>query len=108
MFSRRFKEVKKRRGEGINPASQILKINQDNIESVHHPACRTTDIPIQAEYLDAVDRIGKVRRLDHVVLLVAPQSVLRSERGRDLNVAAFRQRVQRVREIAGNRSRMRQ
>src|SRR5690606_21888201 len=54
---------------------------------------------IQTENRDTVHRIDEVRRLDHVVLLVAAQPVLRAERGGDLDVAARGKRVERVREI---------
>jgi hypothetical protein len=54
-----------------------------------------------------VHRIVKVRRFDHVVLLVAAQPVLRAESGRQLH-AGCGQRVQRMREIRGHRGRMRQ
>ena len=49
-----------------------------------------------------------VRRLDHVVLFVAAQAVLRTEGGADLHVAARSQRIQRVRQVSRDRSRMRE
>ena len=53
-------------------------------------------------------RIVEVRRLDHVVLLVAAQAMLRTESGADLHVAACGQRIQRMRQIFRDRSRMRE
>jgi hypothetical protein len=53
-------------------------------------------------------RIVEVRRLDHVVLLVAAQSMLRTEGGGDLQVAAADQRIQRMRQIFRNGSGMRE
>jgi len=40
---------------------------------------------IQAEHGDVVYRIVEIRRLDHVVLLVATQAMLRTERRNDLH-----------------------
>jgi hypothetical protein len=48
-----------------------------------------THLAVQAEHRDAERRIGEVGRLDHVVLLVAAQAVLRAEGGRRLHVAAL-------------------
>ena len=51
-------------------------------------------------------RIDEVGRLDHVVLLVAAQPVLRAERGGEPHVAERRQRVERMHEIARHRGGM--
>ncbi len=53
-------------------------------------------------------RIVEVRRLDHVVLLVATQSMLRPEGGRDPDVAAGGERIERVGQVLRDRRRMRQ
>ena len=45
---------------------------------------------------------------DHVVLLVAAQTVLRAEGGRELQVAAGGQRIERMAEVGRDRSGMRQ
>ncbi len=52
--------------------------------------------------------IVEVRRLDHVVLLVAAQAVLRAEGGGQLHVARRGQRIERMREICRDRRGMRQ
>jgi len=46
-----------------------------------------------------VHRVVEVRRLDHVVLLVAAQAVLGAEGGGQLQVALQRERIERVREV---------
>src|SRR5439155_20470309 len=56
---------------------------------------------------DAVHGIREVRRLDHVVLLVAAKAVLRPERRREPHVATCRERVDRVRQVARHRRGMR-
>ena len=53
-------------------------------------------------------RIVEVRQLDHVVLLVAAQAMLRTERGAELDVAACGQRIERMRQVFRDRSRMRE
>ena len=53
-------------------------------------------------------RIVEIRRLDHVVLLVAAQAMLRTERGGELDVAAGGQRIERMRQVGRDRSRMRE
>ena len=51
-------------------------------------------------------RIVVVRRLDHVVLLVAAQAVLRTESCADLDVAARDKRIERMRQILRDGSRV--
>ena len=55
-----------------------------------------------------MDRIVEVLRLDHVVLLVAAQAMLRTEGGGDLDVAACGQRIERMRQVGRDRSGMRE
>ncbi len=55
-----------------------------------------------------MDRIGEVRRLDHVVLLVAAQTVLRTESGSDVHVTACGQCIERVPQVRRDRSGMRE
>jgi hypothetical protein len=55
-----------------------------------------------------VHGIGEVRRLDHVVLLVAAESVLGPEGGNQLDILGRGKRVKRVNEIARHRRRMRE
>ena len=95
----RFEDIAQRRDERIDPATQILQIDEDHIECIHHRIGRLAHFAIEAEDRDAVHRIVEVRRLDHVVLLVAAQAMLRTEGGADLHVAACRQRIERVRQI---------
>ena len=52
-------------------------------------------------------RIKEIRRFDHVVLLIAAQSVLRSEGGGEPNVGQGGERVETVTPIGRDRGRMR-
>jgi hypothetical protein len=51
-------------------------------------------------------RVAKIRRLDHVVLLVAAQSVLRAESRGDVHAADRAQGVQRMLELGRHRGRV--
>ena len=82
----RFENVTQRRHEGVDPATHVLQVDEQHVEGVHHGRCRPPHIAVQAEDRDPVHGVGEVRRLDHVVLLVAAQSVLGPEGGRKLDV----------------------
>jgi hypothetical protein len=75
---------------------------------IEHVVRRTAHFTVEAEHRDAMHRVAEVRRLDHVVLLVASQPVLRSESGGDVEAPDGAQRVERVFEIRGHGSRVRE
>jgi len=103
-----FENVAQRREEGVDAAAQILQVDQQHVEAVHHRRGRASDFPVQAEHRDVVHRVGEVGRFDHVVLLVPAQPVLRAERRNQLEVPERRERIQRVHQIARHRRRMRE
>ena len=105
---RRFEHVTQRRDERINAAAQVLQIDEDDVACLHHRIRRLAHLAIQTEHRNAVHRIFEIRRLDHVVLLVAAQTMLRAERGGDLDVTASGQRIERMRQVSGDRSGMRE
>ena len=67
--------------EGVDAATEILQIDQQHIKVIHHGRGRSPHRAIQAEHRNAMTRIDKVRRLDHVVLFVAAQAMLGAESG---------------------------
>jgi hypothetical protein len=73
--------IAERGNEGVHAAADVLQIDQQHVERFHHPLARAAHLPVQAVDRDAVCGVGEVGRLDHVVLLVAAQAVLRPERG---------------------------
>ena len=73
--------VPQRGDEGVDAAAEVLQVDQQDIERLHHRVGRPAHFAVEAEHRDAVHRIVEVRRLDHVVLLVAAQAVLRAEGG---------------------------
>ena len=105
-FGRGFEHVAQCGDEGVDAAAQVLQVDQQHVEAVHHGVGGASHLAVQAEYRDAQLRVGEVGRLDHVVLLVAAQTMLGAEGGAQAHVGQRRQRVQRVREVARDRGRM--
>ena len=100
--------VAQRRSEGIDATAEILQVDQQHVERVHHRRGRAAHRAVETEHRDVVHRVDVVGRLDHVVLLVAAQPVLRPESCRQPHVAERRQRIERMREIARDGRRMRE
>ena len=104
----RFQNVAQRSDEGVDPATHVLQIDQQDVDAIEHPGGRAANLSVQTVHRDAVNRIDEVRRLDHVVLLVPAQAVLGTERRDDVQVAERRERVQGMREIPRDRCRVRE
>jgi len=102
----RFEHVAERRHERVDPTSQILKIDQNDVACIQHRVGRFAHCAVQAEHRDAVDRIVEVGRLDHVVLLVAAQAMLRTERSDELDIAAGGERIERMCQVLRHRRRV--
>ena len=100
------KDVQQGRDEGVDAASQILKINQHDVESRHHLPGWTAHFAVKAEYRDVIDRIGEIGRFHHIILLVALQPMLWSEGSGDVDISTSNQRVERMFKSRGHRSRM--
>jgi hypothetical protein len=92
--------VAQRGDEGVDAAAEVLQVHQQHVERVEHRRRRPPHLAVQAEDGNAVHRIVEVRRLDHVVLLVAAQAVLRAEGRGEPQVAERRERVERVLEAS--------
>ncbi len=106
MLRRRLEDIAQRSHEGIDAAAQVLEIDKQHVEAVHHLGRRPADLAVEAEYRDTVGRVGEIRGLDHVVLLVAAQAVLGPEGGCQLDAAGARQGVEAVGQLRGDRRRM--
>src|SRR5262249_14158253 len=94
--------------ERIDATAQILQIDEEHVERVNHRIRRFAHLAIETEDRDAVHRIVEVRRLDHIVLLVAAQSVLWTEGGGHLDVAARGKRIERMCQFFRDGGRMRE
>ena len=108
MFGCGFEHIKQGRDERVYPASKILQIDQYDIESLHRLPGRTANFPIQAEHRNIVDRIHEILGLDHIVLLVAPQTVLRAKGRGQVDLLKRRQGIEAVHKIACHRRGVRQ
>ena len=94
MLRSRFKHVAQGRDKRIDTTTQILQIDEDDVECVHHRISRLAHFSIEAEYRNAMHGIVEVRQLDHIVLFVAAQAMLGTEGRADLEIAACGQRIQ--------------
>src|SRR4029079_314047 len=79
MLSRCFEHIKKCCNEGINPTAEILKVDKKHIEAGDIGRCGTAHIAVQTKNRNPVHRIMKIRRFDHIVLLVAAEPMLRTK-----------------------------
>ena len=104
----RLEHVTQRGDECVDSAPEVLKINEQNVKGIHHLRCRPAYFPVKAEDRDAVHGIGVVLRLDHVVLLVPAQPVLRPECRAQAYVADRRQGIEGMDHVACDGSGVRQ
>ena len=81
---------------------------KQHVEGVHHRRRRPPHRAIEAEHGNAVHRVDEVRRLHHVVLLVAAQPCCGPNAAVRLISSSARERVERMSEVARHRSRMRE
>ena len=89
------KQIEQRCDKGIDPTAKILKVEKEDIGGRHHLASRPAHFAVKAEDGNAISRIGLIRSLDHVVLLVALETVLRTESGGYVDLAAY-QHIERM------------
>ena len=103
---RRLQHIAQGGDEGVDAAAEVLQIDQQHVEAVEHPRRGLAHRAVQAEHRNAERRVDLVRRLHHVVLLVAAQAVLRAEGGGEVNVAAGGKDIQAVLQVGGDRGGM--
>jgi hypothetical protein len=101
-----FEHIQERGDEGVDAATDILQIDQNDVKGRHHLPGRPAHLAIEAEHRHAMDGIGIIGRLDHIVLLVAAHAVLGAEGGAHAHIAERGDRIQRVGEIGSDRRRM--
>ena len=80
-------------GERIDARAHILQVNQETIQAAQHLGRRLPRLTVQAIDRHIERLVATVRRLDHVGLLFAPQSVLRSEHSLELARKLGRQQI---------------
>ena len=84
LLGRRLKTKAQRPEVGVNARADVLQVDDQDIETLEHRLSRFSHIGVKTVHRDLSQRIKRVRRLDHVVLLLGPQAVLRSEQRRQL------------------------
>ena len=95
--------IQQGRDEGIDPATEVLQIDEDHIAVCEHLVGRSAHASVQAVYGYAVARIEEIRRFDHVVLLIAAQTVLRTQRRGHSQMRHLRERIEAVLALCGHR-----
>ena len=98
-----FQDVPERGDEGVDAAAKVLKIHEDHVERIDLSFRGAAHFAIEAEDRNSVDRIEEVGRLDHVVLLVAAQAVLGTERRDQVDALARGQGVETVGQVGRHR-----
>jgi len=108
MLGRRLQHISQGRDKCVDSAAQILKIDQHDIACIHRLRRRPPDFAVKAENRNIVNRIKIVLGFDHIVLLVAPQTMLRTKSRSHIDPVQGRKHVQRMGQIARDRCRMRE
>jgi hypothetical protein len=88
--------IAERGDEGVDAATEILQVDEQRIAVREHRIGGSAHLAVEAEHRDAERGVAEVRRLDHVVLLVAAQPVLRPESRGDGEPRRRGQRIQRM------------
>ena len=94
MLRRCFENVTQGRDERVDAATHVLEIDQQNVETIHHRRRRPAHFTVKTKNRNAVRRVVEICRLDHVVLLVAAQPMLRAEGGGELYIFQQSQRIE--------------
>jgi hypothetical protein len=103
-----FEHVQQGGDERVDAATEILQVDQQYVEMREHLLGGPAHLPVETEHGNAMNRVAEIRRLDHVVLFVAAQAVLRTECGGDVQPADRAQRIERMLEVGGHGSRVRE
>ena len=107
MLGRRFEHVQQGGDKGVDPATEVLQVDEDRVERPHRLARGPAHFTINAEHRHLVHRISEIVRFHHIILLVTAQAMLRTESSRNVH-SGRRERVEAVREVARDRRGMRQ
>src|SRR4029434_8769315 len=103
MLRRPFENVTQRSDKRIYTATEVLQIDEENIEVIHHRRRRPAHFAVQAKDRNPVHRIVEISRLDHIVLFVAAQPMLRAKGRGEPDILQRYQCVERVRQVTRDR-----
>ncbi len=90
---------------GIDARADVLEVDDEHVDEIEHLRRRLAGLAVEREDRHVAARVGAVRRLDHVVLEIGAEAVLRAEDGGELEVRRFGKLVDHVAEgvIDGSR-----
>ena len=83
---------------GVDARADVLQIDDEHVEAVEHLGRRLARVAVEREHRHAPPAVPPVRRLDHVVLQIGPEPVLRPEERRERDVGIVEEPVGGVRE----------
>ena len=89
--------------EGVDARADVLEVDHQHVDQREHLLRRLARLAVQREDRHVAPRILAVRRLDHVVLQVGAEAVLRPENGGQRPVGRCGQAIDNVLEIAVDR-----
>src|SRR5215468_8746236 len=105
-FARGLHRQGHRVNESVNARAHVLKIEDQRVHVAQHLLGRLAKLAVKRMNHNASARIAEALPLDHVVLRLAANSVLRSEKGRQIDVGMAVKQVGGVPEIVIYRSRV--
>jgi hypothetical protein len=100
---RRAQTVRHRVDERIDPGPDILQVDHQDVDVSKHLGCRLPRLAVERVHGHPPGRILAMGRLDHVVLDVRSEAVLRSEDGAQRDAVGPGKPVDHVTERAVNR-----
>ena len=98
--------VRHRVDVGVDPRPDILEIDDEHVEPREHVGRRLTRVAVEREHRHLAQAVLAVRGLDHVVLQVRAEAMLRPEERRQRDVRIRMQPIGGVRQAAVDRGRV--
>ncbi len=100
--------VAQRGDERIDAAADVLQVHQQHVDILEHGRRGPAHLAVEAEYGNAEAQVAELAGLDHIVLLVATQAVLRAESGGEAHAFELCHGIERVLQRRGDGSGMRE
>ena len=102
-----FEHVEQRRDEGVDPAAEVLQVDEDGVERAHRLAGRAADLAVEAEDRDAVT--GSVKSGDSIILsCMSPRTPCCGPKTAEMLTPGRDERVEAVGQITGDRGGVRE
>ena len=89
--------------ERVDARADVLQIDDQHVEPAQHVGRRLTGVAVEREDRDLAAAVAAVRRLDHVVLQVRAEPVLRSEERRQRDLGILKEPIRGVLELRVDR-----